>query len=134
MCVEADAASKRNDTRKLFNIVKKLNGENTKTSPSAVNKRNGEIASSFSELLDEWAEYFKELLNIDFNIDIDDISAAEVDLNITTTNFTFEEVSVAVERMKTGKSPGKDHNITSEVLRYGGEEIIRNLQTIYNMV
>ena len=36
--------------------------------------------------------------------------------------------------MKTGKSPGKDHNITSEVLRYGGEEIIRYLQTIFKMV
>ena len=26
MCVEADAASKRNDTKELFNVVKKLNG------------------------------------------------------------------------------------------------------------
>ena len=27
MCVEADTASKRNDTKELFNIVKKLNGD-----------------------------------------------------------------------------------------------------------
>ena len=33
MCVEADAASKRNDTKELFNIVKKLNADSSKTSP-----------------------------------------------------------------------------------------------------
>ena len=27
MCAEADAASKRNDTKELFNIVNKLNGD-----------------------------------------------------------------------------------------------------------
>ena len=33
-CVEAGAASKRNDTKELFNIVKKLNGGSSKTSSS----------------------------------------------------------------------------------------------------
>ena len=38
MCVEADAASKRNDTNELFNTVKKLNRDSSKASPSYVNK------------------------------------------------------------------------------------------------
>ena len=53
MCVAADAASKRNDTKE----------HSPTTSPSSVNKRNGEPATSFIELLEEWTEYFKELLN-----------------------------------------------------------------------
>ena len=59
MCVEADAASKRNDTKELLNIVKKLNGHSPTTLPSSVNKRNGEPATSFPELLEERAECFK---------------------------------------------------------------------------
>ena len=31
MCADADAASKRNNTKELFNIVKKLNGDFTKS-------------------------------------------------------------------------------------------------------
>ena len=38
MCVEADAASKRNDTKELFNLVKKLNGHSPTTSPLSVHK------------------------------------------------------------------------------------------------
>ena len=45
MCVEADAASNGNDTKELFNITKKLNGESSKILPSSVNKRNGEPSS-----------------------------------------------------------------------------------------
>ena len=63
MCVEVDAARKRNDTKELFNIVTKLNRDSSKTSPSSVNKRNGEPPTSFTELREEWTEYFKELLN-----------------------------------------------------------------------
>ena len=90
MCVEADVASKRNDTTELFNIVKKLNGHSPTTSPSSVKKRNGEPATSFTELLEEWAEYFKELLNANETNNSDEIPPAEHNLNINTENFTFE--------------------------------------------
>ena len=63
MCVEEDAASKRKDTEELFNIVTILNRNSSKTSPSSVNKQNGEPPTLFTELLEEWIEYFKELLN-----------------------------------------------------------------------
>ena len=52
MCAEADTASNRNDTKELLNVVEKLNRESSETSPSSVNKRNGEPSSSFSDLLD----------------------------------------------------------------------------------
>ena len=61
MCVEADAASKRNDPKELFNIFTKLNRDSSKT--SSVNKQNGKPPTLFTELLEEWTEYFKELLN-----------------------------------------------------------------------
>ena len=127
MCVEADAASKRNDTKELFNIVKKLNGHSPTTSPSSVNKRNGKPATSFTELLEEWAEYFKELLNAYATNNFDEIPPAEHNLNINTENFTFEGVSKAVKSIKTGKSPGNDHNVTAEALKHGGDQLTEYL-------
>ena len=134
MCAEADAASKRNDTKELFNIVKKLNGDSSKTSPSSVNKRNGEPPTSFTELLEEWAEYFKELLNTNSTTNSDEIPPAEQNLNINTESFTFEEVSKAVKSTKTGKSPGNDYNVTAEALQHGGDELIEYLRPIFNIV
>ena len=101
MCVEADAASKRTDTEELFNRVKKLNWDSSKTSPSSVNKRNGEPPTSFTELLEEWAEYFKEPLNANPITNSDKIPLAEQNFNINTESFTFEEVSKAFKNIKT---------------------------------
>ena len=125
MCIEADAASKRNDTKELFNIVKKLNGHSPTTSPSSVNKRNGEPATSFTELLEEWAEYFKELLNANATKNSDETPPAEHNLNI---------VSKAVKSIKTGKSLGNDHNVTAEALKHGGDQLTGYLQQIFNIV
>ena len=58
---EDDAANKRNDTNKLFIIVKKLNGDQ-KTSPSLAIKRNVEPPTSIFKLLKEWADRLKGLL------------------------------------------------------------------------
>ena len=127
MCVEVNAASKRNDTKELFKKVKKLNGHGLTTSPSSVNKRNGEPATSFTELLEEWAEYFKELLNANATNNSDEITPAEHNVNINTENFIFEEVSKAVKNIKTGKSPGNDHNVTAESLKHGGGQLIEYL-------
>ena len=61
------------------------------------------------------AEYFKELLN---------------NLNIDTENFTFKEVSKVVKSIKTGKSPGNDHNVTQEALKHRGDQLIEYLHKI----
>ena len=133
MCVKADAASKRNDTKELINIVKKLNRHIPTTSPSSVNKRNGEHATSFTKLLEQWAEYFKELLNCNATNNSDEIPPAEHDLNINAENFTFEEVSKAINSIKTGKSPGNDRSVTAEALKHGGDQLIEYVREIFNI-
>ena len=83
-----------------------------------MNKRNGELPTSFTELLEEGAEYFKELLNANSTTTSDEIPPAEQNLNINTESFTFEEVSKAVKSTKTGKSLGNDYNVTAEALQH----------------
>ena len=47
------------------------------TSPFSGNKRNGEPTFLFSNLLDEWAEYFKEFLNTNSALNTGEVPAAE---------------------------------------------------------
>ena len=134
MCAEANAASKRNDTKERFNIVKKLKRDSSETSPSPVNKGNWEPPTSFTELLEEWAEYFKGLLNTNSTTNSDEIPQPELNLNIDTEKFTFEEVPKDVKRIKTGKPPGNDHNVTAEALKHWGDQLIEYLRQIFNIV
>ena len=134
MRVEADEASNRNDTRELFNKVKKLNRKSSKTFPSSVNRQNGEPPSSFSDLLEELTEYFKGILNTNSNLNIEEIPASGYDPNIKTNDFTIEEISKAVKSIETGKSPGNVHNVTPEVFHLGWEQLTEHLWQIFNLV
>ena len=94
-----------------------------------MNKRNGEPPTSFTELLEEWAEYFKELLNTNSITNSDKIPPPEHNLNIDI----LEEVPKALKSIKTGISPGNDHNVTAEAIKHGGDELIEYLRQIFNI-
>lgn len=89
-----------NDNIVLFNIVKTLNGESSETSPSSGNKHNGEPTSSFSDLLDEWTEYFKELLATNSTLNREEIPVAEYYLSININDFRSEKISKAGKSIK----------------------------------
>ena len=109
----------KNDTKQLYKIVKKLSGKSSTISASNVNKRNGKPPSTQKDLLTEWAEYFKNLLNNQSNINFDNIPAAEEDLEIRVDDFSLNEIQKAVNTLKFNKTPGIDYNITAETLRSG---------------
>ena len=89
-----------------------------------MNKRNGESPTSFTKLLEEWIEYFKELLNANSTTNSDKTPPAEQNIKINTENFTIKKISTAVKSIKTGKSPGNDYNVTPEVLQHGGDHLL----------
>ena len=47
---------------------------------------------------------------------------------------TFEGVSKAAKSIETGKSPGNDHNVTAEVLKHRGDQLIEYLQQVFTIV
>ena len=89
-----------------------------------MNKRNGEPPTSFTKLLEEWTEYFKELLNANSTTNSDEIPPAKQNLNTNTESFTFEEVSKAVKSITTAKSPDNNYNVTAEALQHRGDQLI----------
>ena len=89
-----------NDNIELFNIVKTLNRESSETSSSSGNKQNGEPTSSFSDLLDEWTEHFKELLVTNSTLNREEIPVAEYYLSININDFRSEDFSKAGRNIK----------------------------------
>ena len=88
-------------------------------------RADGTKINSAEELLKEWQKYFDKLLNlIAFSEDNSAIPQAKKDLKINIGQITIDETRVAVQELKSGKSPGLDYSVTPEALKYGGEAVI----------
>ena len=137
-CERANTASRQNNTNEVFRIIKQLSGGTQSLSACSVTKRNSEPPESNEELMLEWAKYFEELLNGDEGNrgneeDFSHIPPAETELAINISDFTTQEVTTAMELMKTGQFPGCDA-IVAESLHYGGLVVVERLKEICNKV
>ena len=73
--------------------------------------------SNRDELVEEWGKHFEELLNNSNDpVDTSNIPEASQDLNIKISNFTKEELIIAIKSMKNDKSPGSDEAITADMV------------------
>ena len=70
-------------------------------------------------------KHFKEVLNQSHPETLHDFEReiADEQLDVSLENFSEEEVTAAVQKLKNNKAPGLD-NITSEMLKNGGECLI----------
>ena len=118
---------------KVYTIIRELSGRSKTNAAETVNKQNGQPSTDRADLLREWAVNFEELLNSQrTDLDNTDIPPAEEDLEISTNDFTMEEVTAVIHFCKSNKSPGIDRSVTAEALRYGGHSVKRELLKIYN--
>lgn len=94
-------------------------------------KANGKLITNDEEIIDRWKEYFQELLNNNDNEEEEqenkDTQYNGPHLNIPPP--TREEVEQQVKKLQNHKSPGEDE-ITNELIKNGGEELINNLQEL----
>lgn len=86
--------------------------------------------------MNDLKRYFEELLNVKSNTSqtTQTIPPAEKDLPINTGPISIDEVQQAIKQLKNGKSPGLDHIITPEILKYGGDWIVHKLCNICNEI
>ena len=93
---------------------------------------DGNILTEENAVRNRWREYFDRLLNVD---DGREVEMNEIELNDADRNARMaielneDEVRKAVKKLKKGKSPGID-GITSEMLKYGGDSIIKWLTRV----
>ena len=78
-------------------------------------------------------EHFKEVLNQPHPETLHDFDreTADEQLDVSSENFSKEEATAAVQKLKDNKAPGLD-NITSEMLKNGGECSMESLTSLLN--
>lgn len=112
---EAQVAAEMGNNKVLYSKIRELS-ENRRTC-NIIKSREQQILTTEEEQIERWAEYFKELLNIQRE---EIIIAPEkeniLELNINTDPPNKEELIEAIESLKNNKSPGIDQ-ITGELLK-----------------
>ena len=127
---EIQEANERNDTSSMFKTMRSITGDFNKK-PLQFKDKKGNLTANTSEILEIWKDYFKNLLNVETQVQMDDIEIAETELPIITTPFTEKELDNVLKYLKTKKAPGID-GIRNEVLKYSGKECRKILLEICN--
>ena len=104
----------------------------------AIKDKQGNLLTQTDEIGERWKEYFYELLNAEQDPELTEeynsgnIGAEELaENNREEAQITTDEVKDAIAKMKNRKSPGDDE-LPVEILRAGGECVIKQLHKMYN--
>ena len=102
---------------------------------SAVKDKQGNTHTNTEEVLKCWKDHFSTHLNTAFPHEptaIEELPEPPQNADAQPP-ISIEEIKLAIKRMKNRKAPGIDA-ITSEVLRSGGEPMLRMLHKIFNEI
>lgn len=112
--------------RSFYQLVKQQR-RGIQVKGTLIKDKNGTNLTGNEAVRERWAEYFKELLNVEqeFIIEENIITSAELE----DTPPSMSEVEYAITRLKNNKSPGVDE-ITSELLKNGGPALRRELHNL----
>ena len=126
---ELEIAYSTRDTRKFY---RKLNDVKRGFQPrtSMVRKRNGEIASHQTDVIDTWKEHFDELLNSNEHLRANRSNLQVNDTDEELIEPSVEEIKAAIKKLRNNKAPGYD-GIPGELFKTGCEKLI---ETIYEFV
>lgn len=106
--------------RKVFQIVKKMNGKST-PQPMSVKSKEGNILTDKDQVKDRWREHFCELLNRPAPARrYHPSQQLWEELDIDTSEPSEEEVEKAINKLKNNKSAGTD-SVTAELIKCGGQ-------------
>jgi len=126
---ELEAASNRNNQRKVYQLVKKMAGKST-PQPMAVKSKDGTTLTDTDEVKERWREHFQELLNRPAPTRRYHPNPQEgQDLDIDTGVPSLDEVVKAVTKLKNHKAAGTD-KISAELLKSGGDVVLKRLHTL----
>lgn len=127
------------ENQKLFYRVIKNQRTFKKPPLKQIKNKTGKILKNEEEILERWQEHFEELLetqdkNEDNNDTVVPVPYAE-NSNETedTEEITISEIEDAMKHIRTGKAAGYD-GIKSEQLKYIGEEGIKILHILFNLI
>ena len=131
---DIESFAEQHDSKSFFKTVK-LVSQRTSSGVSPIDDASGQRLSEKVDILARWKEHFSTLLNQECNADLsvlDDIphEAVQTELEIPPTS---EELEKAMGQLANNKAPGPD-GIPVEVLKAGGEPLLKELHTLLPMI
>ena len=135
-CEMIEKCHSNKKTRETHKMVKKLTGD-FKKSVHGINNKQGKKLTEQKDITERWTEYARELYT-------DDKVYDPATLDVLRNRFTcaededvedilLSEVEKAVKTLKDKKSPGID-GIPAEVIKAGGERLIKDVHRLCNMI
>ena len=87
------------------------------------------------EIMNRWAEHFREVLNKVYP-SCNDQGKPDPALNIEESDKgenseipTYGEIEASIKKLKNGRAPSED-NIIPEMIKYGGKQLVKNLHEL----
>lgn len=121
------------DYRSFYAELKKIYGPPI-TAPAPVLSSTGALLTSASDIANRWREHYELLLNCDPDVDehaLDNLDQMPINIDLAEPP-SFEETKQALFAMHDGKANGVD-GIPAEVLKRGGESVIRHLTELFTL-
>ncbi|KAG0718623.1 Transient receptor potential channel pyrexia [Chionoecetes opilio] len=118
-----------NDLRPAYRALKKLRSKFS-------SRHHGRLVSDMDGQMVRWAEYFEQLFTVDpptEQLHTTGLQAVDADTPIDETAPSLDEVREAVAKLRGGKAAGIC-NISAELLKHGGEAMIRGLHAVLTVV
>src|SRR6218665_1805274 len=126
---EAEDSAKKQDTKRLHQMVKEICG-NACTKTAAIKDKDGKPLESRADIKNRWKEYFEKLSNETNPVDKTILQEMPLcNRHEHTEDILREEVEAAVRNLKKRKSPGED-NITAEMIQAGEESSVEMMYTL----
>ncbi|KAG0718569.1 Sphingomyelin phosphodiesterase 3 [Chionoecetes opilio] len=124
-----------NDLRPAYRALKKLRSKSPSRA-SAIRTADGRLVSDMDGQMASWAEYFGQLFTVDpptEQLHTTGLQAVDADPPIDESAPSLDEVREAVAKLRGGKAAGVC-NISAELLKAGGEAMIRGLHAVLTAV
>ena len=94
-------------------------------------KESGETTNESEEILSKCSDFYEKLYAKTVEEPQDLVEKSPEQEKVP--KFTDKEIENMLKSLKKGKAPGID-NITSDILKLGGKEVIKALKTIFNEI
>ena len=125
-----------NNTGRAFDVVKQLTKAKTART-YIIGHAQGNLLTETKNIQEWWTEYIKELYNHPISTDNTAFSASAAGdsgpENLEEPNISRSEIEMAQKKLKNGKAAGFD-NIPAELIKNGGDDMIKALHPICNSV
>lgn len=115
---EMEQAASNGDTRKLYRLIRQSSNRSVPVSET-IRDANGLIINDLSQRLARWQDHFQTLLNHPPPTNTDPtllVTQPRVEYDASIDPPSLQEVDSAIQKLKTGKSPGED-GIPPEILK-----------------